>query len=232
MGTTRRRRRKSPKEAQAQREVDKLFSGGGKPAPSEQADEAPSDAGAKTKAKTKPKAETKARPTVVGKGVKLPKLRPGLKRIVDKVFDLDDDELFEAFESARDEIRTSDEKLGLELTRQEANEVQDRARKAHKLYVNALLVLKRFQFDSEVVQSAMWDAANAELQDEKDNKKRSKSITNDDVRYRAAQMFPDEWVRNEEAREQAKLVLKHLERVAELWKDRSLTLSSLVRSAR
>jgi len=224
MAEKRRRRRKSSKDAQAEREVDKLFGGGDKPTPSEPADAAPSDAGAKKKPKPKP--------TIVGKGVKLPELRPGLRRIVDTVFDLDDDALFEAFERARDEIRTADEALGLELTRQEANEVQDRARKAHKLYVNALMVVRRFQFDSEVVQSAMWDAANAELQDEKDNKKRSKTITNDDVRYRAAQMFPDQWVRNEEAREQAKLVLKHLERVAELWKDRSLTLSSLVRSAR
>ncbi len=163
-----------------------------------------------------------------------PELPSGAQQIVDHIFDVD---LFADYQAAVDELTTSDDALRLDMTRPEADKAQARALRAHRLYCNAVMVVNRFMRDSEVTSSAMYEAAAAELQAEKDAKIEAKkavgkAISNSDVRNRAAQMFPQQWRRASEDVEKAELMRDHLKRLADLWKDRSFTLGDIVRTGR
>lgn len=105
---------------------------------------------------------------------------------------------------------------------------EDRARRAHRLYVNAKLDFERFQADAEVVTAALRQRAMEVLQRQKDAGQRSKAITDADVVAQCAAMFPDEWRDLADRRARAKLALEHLERFSDLWMSRCRSLSALV----
>ena len=170
-----------------------------------------------------------------GNGEQHAHLPEGAARIVEHIFDVD---LFAEYESAIKELSTSDDALRLDMTRPEADKAQARALKAHKLYTNACVVVDRFKRDLEVGgAAAMWEAAYIELIDEKavlksEKKPTGKTITDQDVRMRAARAYPQQWRTYEEDLQRAEGMRDHLKRLADLWKDRSFTLGDLVRTGR
>lgn len=112
------------------------------------------------------------------------------------------------------------------------NAAEDNARRAHKLYVVARADYERFERECEPVIESMRDAANRELQDEKDKKLRSKAITDADVRGRAAIMYPDEWAAIDARRIKANGMLEHLKAMAELWKNRCYSLNGMLNAGK
>lgn len=152
-------------------------------------------------------------------------LDPGYERIVEHVFAIDPWGSYEPLE------------LGLKLPgpAHAANhamlvdaldQCEDNAREAHRLFVSAKTVVDRFEFDSKVLSVDMRDQAVATLQAEKEGGQRSKQITDADVEFRIAALFPDEWRRLEERRAKARRMVAHMERLAELWRERSRDLRS------
>lgn len=112
------------------------------------------------------------------------------------------------------------------------NKAEDNARLAHQLYINAKADFDRFERECDPVIESMRDAANRELQQEKDNKLRSKAITDADVRGRASTMFPDEWKAISDRRVKADGMLEHLKALAELWKNRCYSLNGMLNAGK
>ncbi len=112
------------------------------------------------------------------------------------------------------------------------NEAEDNARRAHKLYVVARADYERFERECEPIVESMRDAANRELQAEKDSKLRSKAITDADLRGRASTMFPDEWRAIDSRRIKADGMLEHLKALAELWKNRCYSLNGMLNAGK
>lgn len=112
------------------------------------------------------------------------------------------------------------------------NDAEDNARRAHKLYICARVDYERFELEMLPVVEAMRDAANRDLQGEKDRKERSKTITDADVRGRAAVLFPDEWHLVQERRIRAEALMDTLKHFAELWKTRCYSLSNMLHSGK
>ncbi len=118
------------------------------------------------------------------------------------------------------------------VVREHLNLAEKRAMRAHRLYVSAKLESRRFELDCEEAIGAMRDEATTELQREKDKGERNKSITEADVRGRAATLFPDEWAAINGELERAKRTIAQLEHFSDLWKGRRFSLSALLGDGR
>ena len=159
----------------------------------------------------------------------LPELSLTFTKIRESVFTLPDpDGLYKKLEERLSlrEALTPNALLGA------LNEAEDMARLAHKLYVVANADYERFERECEPVNESMRDAANRELQHEKDQKQRSKTITDADVRGRASVMFPDEWSAIDSRRIKASGMLNHLKALAELWKTRCYSLNGMLNAGK
>lgn len=154
----------------------------------------------------------------------IPKLPADYARIVEHTFDIDP---WVEYEAARNELDIGDQHVVDGIVKEEIDRAEHRALRANQLFLNAKLVKGRFERDQAIVRSAMWDEATATLQKEKDAKIRNKSITNDDVRYKAMQMFPDEWVACEDSLAQAELMVDRLEALWTLWESRCVSLRKM-----
>lgn len=115
---------------------------------------------------------------------------------------------------------------------QALNGAEDNARRAHKLYICARVDYERFELEMTPVVEAMREAANRDLQGEKDRKERSKTITDADVRGRASVLFPDEWHLVHERRVRAEAMMDTLKHFADLWKQRCYSLSTMLHSGK
>jgi hypothetical protein len=90
---------------------------------------------------------------------------------------------------------------------------------------------EQFANECSVFESALRDAANHELQSEKDKGLRSKAITENDVTGRIAQAYPDAWRDLNDRKIKARSTLRQLERLAELWKGRCRSLERMLAEA-
>lgn len=159
----------------------------------------------------------------------LPELTLSFTTIRESVFTLPDpDGLYKSLEEGLSlrEALTPNALLGA------LNTAEDFARLAHKLYVVANADYERFERECEPIVESMRDAANRELQSEKDSKLRSKAITDADLRGRAAVMFPDEWAAMDSRRIKASGMLNHLKALAELWKTRCYSLNGMLNAGK
>lgn len=112
------------------------------------------------------------------------------------------------------------------------NDAEDNARRAHKLYIVARVDYERFDLEMTPVVEAMRDAANRELQAEKDAKQRSKAITDADIKGRASILFPDEWALVQKRRTEAEAMMDTLKHFADLWKQRCYSLSTMLNAGK
>jgi hypothetical protein len=99
----------------------------------------------------------------------------------------------------------------------ELDKAAARAYRAHRVYLTARAAREAWEADNEVAFAAMMSAAYKSLQDEKDGGRRNKAITDQDVRFRCAAMYPDQWPAQEERRRNVELTVKSLEALAEIW---------------
>jgi hypothetical protein len=159
-----------------------------------------------------------------------PVLERGFGRVVERIFDQEVDVDAE-YRSLEDAIKLRSA-LDPETVRVALNDVQDNARRAHRLYVIALTTVERFRIDGESTLGGMRAQATAELQREKDAGMRSKAITEADVREKAAVLFPDEWRAGNDALSKANGMLEHMKALANLWAERSYSLGAMMGKGR
>lgn len=155
----------------------------------------------------------------------LPEIPQRWQKAVERVFsDIEPEKDYERLEQALS-LKDALSPGAIKVAR---NEAEANANEAHRLYVVAALEFERFTIDADVVQGALRMTATAELQEEKDAGKRSKAITDADVREKAALLFPEEWKNICERRKKVELALEQFKRLADLWKSRCFGLGDMI----
>lgn len=201
MGSTRRRAksaRKKPTAGEATKAADSLFT----------------NAPAQTEVK---------RPSA--KGRQLPLLSKRYLRMVEMTYDLPEPDLL--FERLYDDLEL-DNALTPGNLQAELNKAEKNALLAHKLYINTKVDHVVFEIEMDGVMGAMRDDATRELQAEKDEGTRSKMITEGDIREYVAWKFADEWSEINTRKVKAENMLKHVQRLADLWQQRCRSLASML----
>lgn len=153
-------------------------------------------------------------------------LGPGYERIVEHVFTVDPWTTFEALVK-RLQLPVPAHAQTRTLLFDELDAVEELARSAHQLYISAKETVRRFEADAIVLSVDMRSQATAALQAEKDAGQRSKQITDADVESRMATMFPDEWRSLEMRRSRARLMVEHMGKLADAWKERARDVRSM-----
>jgi hypothetical protein len=158
-------------------------------------------------------------------------LADGYDRIVESVFTVDP---WAAYETLEKSLKLAGEAHRADyatlITALDA--CQDNSREAHRLFVSAKVAVARYEADASVLLVDMRKQATAALDEEKASGERKKQITEADVESRIAALFPDEWRALEDRRARAKGMVLHIERLAELWKERCRDLRTMVETSR
>ena len=159
----------------------------------------------------------------------VPDMAPQFQAITTSVFTLDDPEA--EYAHLEQAIKLTDA-LAPAALQSALNEAEDNARRAHKLYVVARAEFEHFEATVAPILESMRDAANRELQAEKDAKQRSKAITQGDVDGRAQVLFPDEWSVVVARKAKATGMTDHLKVLANLWQQRCFSLSTMLNAGK
>ena len=158
-------------------------------------------------------------------------LGEGYDRIVERVFTVSPWETYEPLE--KDLRLTGDAHRADYATLVDAlDRCQDNSREAHRLFVSAKVSVARYEADAAVLLTDMRKQSLAALDAEKAAGQRSKQITEADIESRIASLFPDEWRALEDRRAKSKAMVSHLERLSELWKERSRDLRVMIENSR
>lgn len=160
-----------------------------------------------------------------------PSMGAGFERIVERVFRVDILAEYEELERGLKLSKPAHRADYSELV-DALDEATDNARRAHLLVVNGKVALEGFELDTTVILADMRAQATAALQREKEAGQRNKTITDADVETWMAHKFPDEWRETSGRRSKAKRMVEHLDRLADLWKDRRASLDTMVKGAR
>ena len=153
-------------------------------------------------------------------------LGEGYERIIEHVFTIDSWATYEELQK-RLQLPVPAHAQTKTLLFDELDAAETNAKIAHQLFVSAKETVRRFDCDVVVMSVDMRQQASASLQREKDAGQRSKQITDTDVESRMASMFPDEWRQLEMRRSKAKLMVDHMLRLSDAWKERARDLRSM-----
>lgn len=153
------------------------------------------------------------------------------ERIIDIVFSVNPEADFDALRRGlRLNERASRVDFGSLL--EALDESEDNAQKAYDLAMTAKTVHDAFEIDAVVLKGSMRSQAMSALQKEKDDGKRAKTITNDDVEETMAVMFPDQYRLLEQKRSRARRMVASLESLATRWSERAKDLRQMVARSR
>ena len=155
-------------------------------------------------------------------------LAPDMERIIETVYSVDAAKEYAELEQ---NLEIGEDRGDLRTLQRHLDKAEDRARRAHKLFLAGRLEKVKWELDAEVVSAGMRKKAIDDLEADK-AAGRSKRVTNDDVDARVSEMFVDEHRAQKIKREQLKGMVEALERLADLWKQRCFTLSSLLSNLR
>jgi hypothetical protein len=158
-----------------------------------------------------------------------PGITPDMQRIVEAVYAVD---AWRDYQDLEQNLEIGDQRGDYKTVAAHVDGAEKRARRAHALYLSAKLELLRFEKESDKVLSGMRQKASETLEDEKSAGERRKAITNEDVRSQMAAMFPDEVGAQEEKLAQLKGAVSHMERLADLWKNRCFSAGNLLTTLR
>lgn len=178
---------------------------------------------------------------------KEPALPPGFNGIITSmhIHDVED-----TYRRLRDALKLGDSARNDKGKLREAlDTAEDHAREAHLLYCNAVIEAERYTVDAEPVYGAMWNSATEwlecyeHLEDEEEETtegvkakrkkaKPRKNITNEDVKAKAAAMYPDQWRRHHSGLKKVKVMVEHMKELADIWSQRCKTLNTLLSTAR
>lgn len=158
-----------------------------------------------------------------------PHLSPDFERILTFVYMVDAAKDFEEIVS---EMEIGDQRGDYGTVRMHQDKAEDRARRAHALYLSAKLEKVKFDASVDVVEGAMRAEATNILENEKAAGERKKAITESDVAAKMCELHPDEYQHNKVRRAQVDGLVDHMLRLAELWKGRAYSLASAVTALR
>ena len=128
--------------------------------------------------------------------------------------------------------------------REALDEAEDNARLAHLLWSNALVEQARFEYDAATTFGNMWTQAVESLEstanepyDEEEPKGRKrakvrKSITNEDVKAKCAEMFPPQWRSHHIGEVKVKAMVAHMKELSDQWSQRCRSLEVLLNTCR
>jgi hypothetical protein len=170
-------------------------------------------------------------PSPVGK-YNPPDVLPAVGKIIESIFQVD---YAKEWKDLHDALTIGDKQGGRNdhaTVARELDHAEDRARRAHRLFVNLKAELERFRLDIVVTRSAMRNEANADLQAEKTSGERSKQITDADVASKMAELHPDDYRRVEIDETKFKLAVEHAENFSERWNQRCRDLNTILRGIR
>lgn len=156
----------------------------------------------------------------------LPEMQHGFQTIVDDLFAGGYDAQAE-YEAVRQRLTITDA-LTPQRLQQAANEQEDLADRAFRLYVVAKVEVKQYERELEPAAAAFRAKAHDALEDQKANKLRTKQITDADVVAKIAQDYPDEWTDIQVRRERAKALVEQLQNLAMLAGNRCNTLRAML----
>jgi hypothetical protein len=168
-------------------------------------------------------------PPLFASANKGPGVHADFDRIVETIYQVD---AFKDYEDLEANLEVGDQRGDYRTLTEHLDKAERRARRAHALYLGAKLERAKWEMDSEVVLARMRDQAAEELENEKARGERKKAITDADVRARMAEKFPDEWRHQEVKRVKLKGAEEHLERLADLWKVKCFSLSTMLSNLR
>jgi hypothetical protein len=154
---------------------------------------------------------------------------PAFAAIVEKVFVRNPEELADRLEAA---LTIGDRRTDYGSMMRYLDEAERNARDAHRLWQTAIAERKRWEADNEVVWATMRSQATRALQHEKEEKSRSKQITDADVESRMATLFPDQYRRSERSRVRMKAMVDSMQNLAEVWLLRIRTLQTILSKQR
>ncbi len=158
-------------------------------------------------------------------------LGPGYDRIVERVFAVDPWASYEQLE--RDiKLPGPAHRADYATIVDALDKCEDNAREAHRVFIAAKVAADRFEADAIVLAVDMRTQATQALEAEKERGERKKQITDADVESRIAALFPDEWRTLEERRAKARRMVSHLERLADLWKERARDVRAMLETMR
>jgi hypothetical protein len=157
---------------------------------------------------------------------KLPNMKKGFHEVVQNIFD--------SGYNVEKEFREIEESLSIKnaltpgVIQSSANNVEEMARRAFRLYVIAKSEYEAYIRETDAIVGGMREGATAILEKEKVNKIRTKQITEADVKEYAAQNYPDEWEDINNRRDRSKGMLAYIENLSSLAKSRCYTVSNML----
>lgn len=160
-----------------------------------------------------------------------PNLPAPYAAIVTSVFSIPEPmELYARIEAGIRPIKASAASMGELLDALDA--AQENARLARQLLANTKATVDAVELDTNVLVSAMRDAALASLEKEKEVGTRKKAITEADVLGTVAMHFPDEWKDIQGRLSKSKLTVGYIESLCERAAERARDLRAIVGSSR
>lgn len=109
-----------------------------------------------------------------------------------------------------------------------ANQVEDTARRAHKLLILAKAEYEHYIRRTDSIVGSVRESATVKLEEQKRSGARTKQITDADVAGACAQYHADEWEDLNTRRDKAKGMVAHVEKLAELATIRCRTIGSML----
>ena len=143
----------------------------------------------------------------------LPRLPATYEAIVNSVFSEDPEGDFDAIVQS---LRIGEKRTDRNTLLKANDDAEDCARRAHRLYLSALLAVQGWKLDVEVLTASMRSEATRELQREKTEGLRSKQITDADVVAKMAVLHPDEFRDRELFITRLDGMVEHLRKLADL----------------
>jgi hypothetical protein len=159
----------------------------------------------------------------------VPGVTPDFQRVVETIYAAD---AMADYDDLEKNLVVGEERGDLRSLQAHLDRGEDRARRAHRLYLGAKLELERWDADQKVVWSKMREKCRDQLEQEKRDGERKKVIANADIDERIADQFPDEWRHYAVNKAKMKGTVEHLERLADLWKQRCHSLGTLLTTLR
>jgi hypothetical protein len=173
--------------------------------------------------------EPKAPPPLFATANKGPGITPDFARIIETVYAAD---AFKDYDDLERNLEVGEQRGDYLTLREHLDRAEQRARRAHKLYLGAKLERANWERDAEVTSAAMRNSAHEELEAEKKDGDRKKMITDADVTSRVAEMFPDEWRAQETTRHKLKGVESSIEHLVKMWDAKVFSLRTLLETLR
>lgn len=156
-------------------------------------------------------------------------IRDGFDRIVETIFV---DDPWGEYQRLQDMLEVGEDRTDYGVVIKALDLAEKNARRAFNLYATAVVARREWELANEVVFAAARKEATRRLQHEKNEKTRTKMITDADVESQIAIMFPDEWKAQEIRRTKMKAMVDSMQHLSEMWSSKCRSLQTMTSKLR